>query len=921
MPFDSLQCVFFGALFHDIGKMFFKARAFSEHHPDHVRAGLYWTKHLFQGLVDNPEDVYDAIRLHHGRDLKSAKKPKEALTWITYEADNLASATDRRESTEDDADALGVEASTQGRTSKGKFQKDVSLQSVFNRIQKKGTDKHHHPVSLLEPHEKYQGYIPMVTLSNQDNLGKKDKYEVLVKQWEKEVNAHRSTFIAQPNTLLFLMEALLGTVTSDTGTERIPDISLYDHLKLTAAIACCMHLYGVAHGILPETMGGFEASKTFRTQEAYALVALDVSGIQKFIYQISSKGALRSLKARSFFLEILMEHVIDELLVCASKGYEGITSQLNRAQVIYSGGGKAYLLLPHTPQTQTALTQVETRLNRWFWEETRGMLSIAVALHPMAGEDLMDTTRQGLIGKAFQGCTQKLAQKKWRRFVTDSDASLLNDVFAVESPHYDSGVTSSDECAITRVDHHLHRMTNLPGEGEESEMVVNRQAGCLYRLGKALLASKEVKALWVERHLSAETIQKKEEASLTQGAMDTIGVRLPDLTSETPTYCWLGIVQDEDNDPILKKLYKTTSEPYRLYGINRLTVMPQSHANLWVGNYLPKHLLEDERKPITFEDLAQASQGDKKLGVFRADVDNLGSLFSKNLDKKHNTFSRCAAISRQLSLFFKLHLNSICAGYLSHDIELAHTDKLKPFHLEEKAETSTSQGRNVIIVYSGGDDVFIMGAWHDTLEVALDIQKCFEAFTNGTLTLSGGFQMFPEKYPVYAMAKAVEDAEEKAKAYVEKASQDPENTLPSKNALCAFPASAVDETTYPKLLDESATVLSWEKVHQAWCKQAQTLHKQMQKDGSGGTLLYRVYQGLKTYTDVHQKSPKFLQLVRLAYTLKRAEKANGTEALASYLKQWLFPNIEKLEASLSAETLNSFYVPFVWVQYFNRSVK
>lgn len=41
---------------------------------------------------------------------------------------------------------------------------------------------------------------------------------------------------------------------------------------------------------------------------------MDISGIQNFIYSIGDKGALKGLRARSFYLEIMMEHIIDELL-------------------------------------------------------------------------------------------------------------------------------------------------------------------------------------------------------------------------------------------------------------------------------------------------------------------------------------------------------------------------------------------------------------------------------------------------------------------------------------------------------------------------------------------------------------------------------------------------------------------------------
>ena len=46
----------------------------------------------------------------------------------------------------------------------------------------------------------------------------------------------------------------------------------------------------------------------------FLLYSMDISGIQNFINSIGDKGALKGLRARSFYLEIMMEHIIDELL-------------------------------------------------------------------------------------------------------------------------------------------------------------------------------------------------------------------------------------------------------------------------------------------------------------------------------------------------------------------------------------------------------------------------------------------------------------------------------------------------------------------------------------------------------------------------------------------------------------------------------
>ena len=57
-----------------------------------------------------------------------------------------------------------------------------------------------------------------------------------------------------------------------------------------------------------------------RREPAFLLYTADFSRIQRFIYTVHTEGALRSLRSRSFFLELLMEHYMDELLDAILRG-------------------------------------------------------------------------------------------------------------------------------------------------------------------------------------------------------------------------------------------------------------------------------------------------------------------------------------------------------------------------------------------------------------------------------------------------------------------------------------------------------------------------------------------------------------------------------------------------------------------------
>lgn len=154
--------------------------------------------------------------------------------------------------------------------------------------------------------------------------------------------------------------------------------------------------------------------------------------------------------------------------------------------------------------------------------------------------------------------------------------------------------------------------------------------------------------------------------------------------------------------------------------------------------------------PLPFDFLAEGAQIDR-LGILRMDVDGLGAIFSEQIGV-HPSLTRYAAVSRSLDWFFKGYLNTI--------------------HSQVRYYTKT------IIIYSGGDDLFIVGRWKEVLDMAFDIRSAFDKWTGGGLTLSGGLVIVPPKFPVMQGAKLAGKAEGCAKDYTLHPAGKPE-----KNAL------------------------------------------------------------------------------------------------------------------------------------------
>jgi CRISPR-associated protein Csm1 len=78
-----------------------------------------------------------------------------------------------------------------------------------------------------------------------------------------------------------------------------PDVALIDLARSTGAIAAA----------LAQQQPG----------DKLALIGGDLMGVQKFIYTISSEGALKSLRARSFYLELAAEEVVHKCDLCRSQ--------------------------------------------------------------------------------------------------------------------------------------------------------------------------------------------------------------------------------------------------------------------------------------------------------------------------------------------------------------------------------------------------------------------------------------------------------------------------------------------------------------------------------------------------------------------------------------------------------------------------
>ena len=81
-----------------------------------------------------------------------------------------------------------------------------------------------------------------------------------------------------------------------------------------------------------------------------------------------------------------MEHYADEILEATG---------LARTNLLYSGGGHCYLLLPNTEETVAQLQRINKLFNHWLFERFGILLYIAHGYASCSANDLMNKPQEG----------------------------------------------------------------------------------------------------------------------------------------------------------------------------------------------------------------------------------------------------------------------------------------------------------------------------------------------------------------------------------------------------------------------------------------------------------------------------------------------------------------------------------------------
>lgn len=441
----------------------------------------------------------------------------------------------------------------------------------------------------------------------------REEYKELWRSFEGELGHLKSMGLREYlETLRHLLMKYTWCVPS-AYYRSVPDVSLYDHSRTTAAIAVCLSLQGTSEKELKElTQALRRKDSEVLSGPLFLLVGGDISGVQDFLYTLTSRGAAKGLRGRSLYLQLLLRAVADLLL--RELGLPSVN-------LLYIGGGNFYLLAPLSAEGK--LCSLRKEVVRRLLSIHGGELYLALSWVKVApGDFLLDGSVPSPWMRKVEELFEELARAKGRRF-----SELDGEVHVLFEPRGEGG-----EPRFCQVCH---------SEREVKEVDGIRKCVLCRTLEK--LGEEAARAEW----LVLEEVESPPEVGPLgyEEVLSVLGLRV-------------GLVRGLSQ-------FRPSGEGFvralRLRDTNFLgeQVNPEWAYGI---DFQARAVPMDDGRIKDFSEIAEEAKGIKRLGVLRMDVDNLGRLFREGLGARAS-MSRLSTMSRSLSMFFKGYISRICEDF------------------------------------------------------------------------------------------------------------------------------------------------------------------------------------------------------------------------------------------------------------------
>jgi len=762
---DDREAVILAALLHDIGKLAQRAGGKlsagdrtieGDCCPQwHGRSSHIHVLHSGKWIRDTLGEAFNRVELlalfHHRPDACSWP----ALAKIVALADRLASG-EREARPEAEAD--------------GKV-REILLTCLFTKLHQYRGDLQDFPMIRLTP-DLSASWAPGSYQTQYTKLWEGFQEEIK----SLDVTAEFEVVFCQ---ILTLLEKYTFFVPAAAYRDR-PDIPLFSHLKATAALAACLYDLGKSEKGLDELLNQLTLDRSgpsaLDTQD-FLLVAADISGIQDFIYSITSEKALKGLKGRSLYLELLARAVAEQILR---------ELRLTLANLLFLGGGHFYLLIPRTDAAQAVVGSWQEEVNRVLVQAHGARLAMVFHQEPVTYRQFL--RGPGGFADVWRRAAKRLAREKRRKFASCwQDQAIRGSILGPRS-----AITEEQACGICG---------EVIPPGSEEKI-------CLACQSFADLASQAARAEYLEIIFQPPKPLPQMVASYQQ-VFQALGVNF-------------GFKRENDAF--------SPGKSFRLNSVDLATKKGPCRGFLLLATHVPRRPGGEGK---TLEDLAAAAQGVKKWGLLRADVDNLGRVFSDGLGDEDRTISRVSTLSQLLSLFFSGHVQHLISSEPTYD-------------------------NSIYLVYAGGDDLCLLGPWSVLPDLARRLREEFGYWTRGSLTLSAGLYLAPrDKFPVYQAADAAGVLLETAKKF-----------HPAKDCLGIFDQAVRwrDLVEIVAIKDSLCTLLEQHGVPRALLSLLKASWQEKEQHERGALPIYRVWNllyGMRRLTERLSRDKKDQAIVLL----------------------------------------------------------
>ena len=648
--------------------------------------------------------------------------PETRMQWIIAMADRISSGWDRDEFDKEYNRAVAWQNYKQTR-----------LLPIFERLMREEE-------SEPETSDKYSYCYPLKEISPV-NLFPGTKNQVHPKDNQTAIEEYKNLFNEFVYALELLIhkeenlelwfehfDSLMMVFTSAIPAARagnvIPDVSLYDHSKITAALAVAIYLYQKHTDSMT-----IEAIKDYDSKK-FLLISGDFYGIQNFIFSDSGeagKNRAKILRGRSFAVSLFSELAAD--MLCREIGIPASSLLLNAA-------GRFTVIAPNTEAAKKAIDAVETRVNEWLMKVSFGENSIGMTYLEASAEDFV----RGQFVEIWDRLNEKMEGKKFQKINLNGFGgtvegyldSFHNDLAHPLCPFCDKRPSSPDvenskyageavsACRICR--DHIFLGENLV---KKSRLAITTRGADIKGMDKLLEPIfGEYQVAFVDGGMK-ELARSGQLLKYWDISFNPEGTVSKDVTAKFING-YVPVYRDED------------------FSDDRIIESKKSENK-------KEELIDQMKKDVikTFGHIANKALNPKKngngycgieaLGILKADVDQLGLLMSCGLKKERFTISRLATLSRQLNFYFAVYL--------------PHLLKTNPDFMD------------IYTVFAGGDDLFLIGPWNRIIQLVDFLQKSFADYAchNDEVHFSAGICLHKPHTPLDKLSDTAETAIEKSK--------------------------------------------------------------------------------------------------------------------------------------------------------------